>query len=100
MKNADFLLDKFIAASCRINAPVISTHSGIQICPHVNTAIFTAKKMLPLIEDSAIKNRVINILHDIYKELKTDIKNRGALVNGHKHPALDCSLQAYRIIIS
>lgn len=94
------LLDQFISASCRIDTPVVTVSGGLQVSPHVYTAIKTARKLLPLVDDYATKNQVVALLHDIYKELRADIKQRGIEVNGQKHPALDPSLQAYRIIIS
>jgi len=100
MKNNRQLLDDFISASCKTNEVVVISADGLRVSPHVYMAIQSARKLLPLLDDYAIKNRVVGILHDIYKDLKADIKIRGAVVNGKKHPALDPSLQAYRIIIS
>ena len=94
------LLDQFIASTCRIDAVVVTVGSSLQVSPHVHTAIKTARKLLPLVDDYATKNRVVTLLHDIYTDLRADIKQRGIEVNGKKHPALDPSLQAYRIIIS
>lgn len=100
VKNTQHLLDKFIAAICRIDAVVVSHQNGVYVSPEVYTAIRTAKYMLPLLDDFAVKNRVVALLHDVYKDLRKDIKTRGTEINGQKHPALDPSLQAYRIIIS
>jgi HD superfamily phosphohydrolase YqeK len=94
------LLDNFIAANSRIDAVVLMAGGRLQVSPHVYTAIKTARKLLPLVDDYAVKNQVVTLLHDIYKDLRADIKLRGIEVNGQKHPALDPSLQAYRIIIS
>ena len=94
------LLDQFIASTCRIDTVVIPVGGALHVSPHVYTAIKTARKLLPLVDDYATKNYVVSLLHDIYKELRADIKQRGIEVNGQKHPALDPSLQAYRIIIS
>ena len=94
------LLDEFINASLHINE-VVESHAG-QVClsPFVYKAISSARKVLPLLKDQEVRNHVITLLHDIYTELRKDIKQRGTEVNGKKHPALDPSLQAYRIIIS
>lgn len=94
------LLNTFIAANCRIDAVVITAGGSLRVSPHVYTAIKTARTLLPLVDDYATKNHVVSLLHDIYKALRADIKQRGIMVNGQKHPALDPSLQAYRIIIS
>ena len=100
MNRAELLLDKFISSSLKIDT-VVEEHRGmLRISPHVHMAIQSAIKVLPLIHDYETKNRVVTLLHDIYTELRKDIKERGTEINGQKHPALDPSLQAYRIIIS
>lgn len=100
MNSTNKLLDQFIGAVSQINTVVVPVGNTFQVSPHVLIAIFCAKKLLPLVDDYATKNHVVGILHDIYKELRQDIKVRGMVVNGKKHPALETSLQAYRIIIS
>lgn len=100
MNYVDKLLDHFISATCRIDAVVEQSGNALQVSPHVYTAITTARKLLPLVDDYATKNQIVTLLHDIYTELRADIKARGIEINGRKHPALDPSLQAYRIIIS
>ena len=100
MKSTQQLLDKFISAICKIDGAVELSAQGLRVSPHVFAAIHTAKLMLPLLDDFAVKNRVVTLLHEVYKDLRADIKVRGSVINGQKHPALDPSLQAYRIIIS
>ena len=100
MNRAELLLDKFISSSLQIETVVEEQCGMLRISPHVHMAIHSARKVLPLINDYETKNRVVTLLHDIYMELRKDIKYRGTEVNGQKHPALDPSLQAYRIIIS
>lgn len=100
MDRTQVLLDKFISATIRLNEVVELRAGRLQISPHVYTAIQSARKLLPITDDFCVKNRVVSILHDIYNELRKDIKERGNVVNGQKHPGLDPSLQAYRIIIS
>lgn len=100
MNRKDQLLDEFISASLHLDE-VVQTHAGqVRLSPFVYKAISSARKVLPLLEDHEVRNRVVTLLHDIYTELRKDIKHRGTEVNGQKHPALDPSLQAYRIIIS
>jgi len=99
MKKEHALLEQFISASCRSNCVVIEHATGLQLSPDVHMAIQTARKLLPLLTDYQIKNSVIQLLHDIYRDMRNDIKTRGSMVNGKKHPALEASLQAYRIII-
>lgn len=94
------LLDDFIRATCRIENVVICKENEISVSPHVHAAINAARKLLPTLNDGAIKNQVARLLHDIYTDLRADIKQRGVEVNGKKHPALDPSLQVYRIIIT
>ena len=98
MNRKDQLLDQFIDASIQMDV-VVESHAG-QVCisPFVHQAINSARKVLPLLEDQESRNRVVSILHDIYTELRRDIKRRGTVINGKKHPALDASQQAYRII--
>jgi len=100
MSTTQILLDQFIAATCRIDKAVTADAHGIYVSPHVHAAIKAARKLLPILTDAAIKNQVARLLHDIYKDLRADIKLRGVEVNGQKHPALDPSLQVYRIIIT
>lgn len=100
MNRADLLLDKFISSSLKIESVVEEQRGMLRISPHVHMAIQSARRVLPLIQDYETKNRVVSLLHDIYTELRADIKDRGTEINGQKHPALDPSLQAYRIIIS
>ena len=100
MNRTDLLLDKFISSSLQIESVVEEQCGMLRISPHVHMAIQSARRVLPLIHDYETKNRVVSLLHDIYTELRKDIKNRGTEINGQKHPALDPSLQAYRIIIS
>jgi hypothetical protein len=100
MNHQHVLLNQFIAATCKIDEVVVEHAAGLQISPDVALAIQSAKKLLPVLDDFSVKNRVVSILHDIYRDLRADIKRRGAVINGKKHPALDHSLQAYRIIIS
>lgn len=100
MNATQILLDQFIAASCRIDKAVVCDEHGIQVSPHVHAAIKAARKLLPLLNDGIVKNQVARLLHDIYTDLRADIKLRGVEVNGKKHPALDPSLQVYRIIIT
>lgn len=100
MNATQVLLDQFIAASCRIDRAVICDAQGVHVSPHVYAAIKAARKLLPQLHDGVVKNQVARLLHDIYTDLRADIKLRGIEVNGKKHPALDPSLQVYRIIIT
>lgn len=100
MNSQYVLLDRFIKSSLQIENVVEEQNGLLLISPHVQTAIKCARKLLPLLTDFEAKNRVVSLLHDIYTELRKDIKQRGQEINGQKHPALDPSLQAYRIIIS
>lgn len=100
MKIEQALLEQFIRASCRSNRVVIEHPAGLQLSPDVSLAIQTARKLLPLLTDYHAKNAVVNLLHDLYRDMREDIKTRGNMINGKKHPALESSLQAYRIIIS
>ncbi len=100
MNATQILLDQFIAATCRIDKAVTVDAHGIYVSPHVHAAIKAARKLLPMLNDAAVKNQVARLLHDIYTDLRADIKLRGVNVNGCKHPALDPSLQVYRIIIT
>jgi len=100
MKQTEQLLDSFIEASAHINNVVEDRAGQLHVSPHVTVAISSAKKLLPMVHEYELRNRIVDVLHDIYKELRKDIKTRGAVVNGRKHPALDDSLKAYRIINS
>ncbi len=100
MKRRDQLLDQFIQSSIQVSDVVEEHGNTVCLNPHVHEAIDSARKVLPLLEDRAARNRVVGIVHDLYTQLRTDIKKRGTQVNGKKHPALDVSQQAYRIIIS
>lgn len=98
MNRSEQLLDAFIDATSQITN-VVEDHSGrIYVSPHVHQAITSARKLLPLLDDHPTRNRIVGFVHEIYKELRHDIKKRGVVVNGKKHPALDASQQAYRII--
>lgn len=99
MLKTDALLDKFIASTLKIEGVVVMRAGILQISPNVKTAIKTAKLLLPLLEDNSTKNRVACLLHDLYKELRADVKRRGTWVDGQKNPALQSSLEAYRIIV-
>jgi HD superfamily phosphohydrolase YqeK len=100
MNETQILLDRFITSISMINGVVVHEKKESKVAPQVHVAIKTAKKLLPLLNDHATKSRVACLLHDLYKELRTDIKIRGAVVNGQKNPAQKLSLEAYRIIIS
>lgn len=100
MKQTELLLDNFIDASAHINEVVEDREGQLHISPHVTVAISSAQKLLPMVREYEVRNRIVGVLHDIYTELRKDIKTRGTVVNGHKHPALDASLKAYRIINS
>lgn len=100
MNQEKYLLNEFIAASCQSNQVVIEHAAGLQLSPHVQNAIQTARKLLPILNDYQARNNVVHLLHDIYRDMRADIKKRGSVINGKKHPALELSLQAYRIIVS
>jgi HD superfamily phosphohydrolase YqeK len=100
MNETQVLLDRFIASISMINGVVVDEQKGLKVVPQVNVAIKTAKQLLPLLNDHSAKSRVACLLHDLYKELRADIKVRGTVINGQKNPAQKSSLEAYRIIIS
>lgn len=100
MKKRDELLDVFIGSVTNLNAVVLGQADNIYVSPFVYQAINAAHRLLPLTHDVDLKNCVINLLHSIYTDLRQDIKQRGVVVNGKKHPALDLSQQAYRIIVA